>query len=95
MINPPLHYYSIHRDAHPAVQSLPAQFYLDYLTNHVLKISERFSCNKISARAVEPVNGYLIFLSGLNCAGFIQESQTGLGHKAYGIRESARIHFFS
>ena len=61
MINPPLHYYSIHRDAHPAVQSLPAQFYLDYLTNHVLKISERFSCNKISARAVEPVNGYRFF----------------------------------
>jgi len=58
MINPPLHYYSIHRDAHPAVQSLPAQFYRDYLTNHVLKISARFSCNKISARAVEPVNGY-------------------------------------
>jgi len=62
MINPPLHYYSIHRDAHPAVQSLPAQFYLDYLTNHVLKISARFSCNKISARAVEPVNGYLHFI---------------------------------
>ena len=58
MINPPLHYYPIHRDTHPAVQSLPAQFHLDYLTNHILKISVRFCCNKISARAVEPVNGY-------------------------------------
>jgi hypothetical protein len=38
MINPPLHYYSIHRNNH-----LPDQFYLYYLTTHVLTLPMRFS----------------------------------------------------
>jgi len=58
MISLPLHYYSIRRDSHPAVQNLPAQFYLYYLTSHVLTLPIRFSRAKVSMRSVEAVNGY-------------------------------------
>ena len=36
MINLPLHYYSIHRDTHPAAQIIPAQFYLYHLTAQLM-----------------------------------------------------------
>ena len=65
MISLPLHYYSIRRDSHLSSQNLPAQFYLYYLTAHVLTLPIRFSRTKVYMRSVEAVNGYQILR---NCA---------------------------